>query len=150
MKIALQGLLIFLTALLLPAPAPAQSQTPAEVVDAFHFALKAGDRKKALELLAADVLVFEQGRLERSRSEYASKHLAEDIGFSSVTQRSVARRAVKLLGNAAWVLSVNRIRGKFNNKPVDITTDETMILSRAGGKWRIVHIHWSFNDKAPS
>lgn len=135
---------------LLPLPVPAQTQTPAQVVDAFHFALKAGDRKKALELLASDVLVFEQGRVERSRSEYAKHHLQEDIGYSSVTQRSVARRAVKLQGNVAWVLSVNRIRGKFNNKPVDLTTDETMILTRTGGKWRIVHIHWSFNDKASS
>ena len=148
MKTRMHWRLLALLALLAALPASAQSQTPAEVVDAFHFALKAGDRKKALDLLAADVLVFEQGRLERSRSAYASKHLAEDIGFSSVTQRSVARRAVKLLGNAAWVMSVNRIRGKFNNKPVDLTTDETMILTRTGGKWRIVHIHWSFNDKA--
>lgn len=150
MKSALGCLAIFLVPLLLPLPAAAQSQTPAEIVDAFHFALKGADRKKALDLLAADVLVFEQGRLERSRSEYARKHLSEDIEFSSVTQRTVARRAVKLLGNAAWVLSVNRIRGKFNNKTVDITTDETMVLNRVGGKWRIVHIHWSFNDKASS
>lgn len=149
MKNSFAGLMLSCLALL-PLPAAAQSQTPAQVVDAFHFALKAGDRKKALDLLAADVLVFEQGRLERSRSEYASKHLAEDIGFSSVTKRSVARRAIKLQGNSAWVLSVNRVRGKFNNKPVDITIDETMILSRAAGKWRIVHIHWSFVDKTAS
>jgi ketosteroid isomerase-like protein len=150
MKKLLHCSLFPLLLLLAPLPAAAQSQTPADVVDAFHFALKAGERKKALELLSADVLVFEQGRLERSRSEYAKNHLHEDIGFSSVTQRSVARRAVKQQGNTAWVLSVNRIRGKFNNKPVDITTDETMVLTRTAGKWRIVHIHWSFNDKAPS
>ncbi len=141
-------LLFPLLALLAPPPLAAQAQTPEQVVDAFHFALKAGNRKKALDLLAADVLVFEQGRLDRSRSEYAKSHLHEDITFSSGTQRSVARRAIKLLGNAAWVLSVNRSRGKFKNRPVDITTDETMILTRTAGKWRIVHIHWSFNNKA--
>jgi len=139
--------LVLLLALAAP-PVVAQSQAPSEVVDAFHFALKAGDRRKALELLAADITVFEQGRTERSRTEYAKTHLAEDIAFATATQRTVARRSARLLGNAAWVMSINRNRGKFNNRPVDFTTDETMVLTRTGGKWRIVHIHWSFDDKA--
>lgn len=138
-------LLATLTALALPAAA--QTQVPSEVVDAFHFALKAGDRRKALEQLTADVLIFEQGRIERSRTEYARKHLAEDIGFASVTQRTVSRRSVKIQANIAWVTSVNRARGKFKNRNVDFSTDETMILTRVGGKWRITHIHWSFDDK---
>jgi ketosteroid isomerase-like protein len=139
--------LLLLLAVAAP-PALAQSQAPSEVVDAFHFALKSGDRRKALELLSADITIFEQGKVERSRTEYAKGHLAEDIAFAAATQRTVARRAARLLGNTAWVMSINRNRGKFNNRPVDFTTDETMVLTRTGGKWRIVHIHWSFEDKA--
>ena len=146
MKLAGWGLALLL-ALAVP-PAAAQSQAPSEVVDAFHFALKSGDRRKALELLAADITIFEQGRVERSRTQYAKAHLAEDIAFASATQRTVARRSARLLGNSAWVLSINRNRGKFNNRAVDFTTDETMVLTRVAGKWRIVHIHWSFDDKA--
>ena len=77
---------------------------------------------QALELLLADVLVFEQGRVEKSRTEYAKKHLGEDMSFASSTQRSVSRRSAKLQGNTAWVMSVNRNKGKFNNRPVDFTT----------------------------
>lgn len=139
---------LLLVLVLAATPALAQNQAPSEVVDAFHFALKAGDRRAALEQLAADVLIFEQGRLERSRTEYARGHLAEDISFASSTQRSVARRSAKVQGNMAWVMSVNRNRGRFNNRPVDFTTDETMILTRVAGKWRIVHIHWSFDEKS--
>ena len=130
-----------------PANAPANPQVPSEVVDAFHDALKAGNRRKALEQLTSDVLIFEQGRQERSRTEYARTHLAEDIGFASVTSRTVSRRAVKIQANVAWVTSQNRTRGKFKNRAVDFLTDETMILVRVGGKWRITHIHWSFDDK---
>jgi ketosteroid isomerase-like protein len=130
------------------SPAFAQAQSPSETVDAFHYALKAGDRQKALEVLASEVLVFEQGRMERSRTEYAKTHLADDIEFASQTARTVSRRSTRLLGNTAWVMSVNRNRGKFNNRAVDFTTDETMVLARVSGKWRIVHIHWSFEDKA--
>ena len=135
--------------LALPPPAAAQGQSPSEVVDAFHFALKAGDRRKALELLEADATIFEQGRVERSRTEYARSHLAEDIAFAASTQRTVSRRSARLLGNTAWVLSINRNRGKFNNRPVDFTTTETVVLARISGKWRIVHVHWSFDDKSP-
>jgi ketosteroid isomerase-like protein len=140
--------LLLLALVLAPLPAAAQNQAPSEVVDAFHFALKAGDRRKALELLTADITIFEQGRVERSRTEYAKAHLAEDIAFAAATQRTVARRSSRLLGNAAWVMSINRNRGKFNNRPVDFTTDETMVLTKQAGKWRIVHIHWSFDDRA--
>ena len=125
----------------------AQGPAPAEVVDAFHEALKTGDRRKALEQLTADVLIFEQGRQERSRTEYARSHLGEDIGFASVTTRTVARRSVKVYADAAWVTSINRTRGTFKTRKVDFVTDETMVLTRVGGKWRIAHIHWSFDDK---
>jgi ketosteroid isomerase-like protein len=141
--------LALLLPLLLAAPmARAQTLSPSETVDAFHFALKAGDRKKALDLLASDLLVFDQGRIEHSRTDYARSHLGDDIGFASTTTRTVARRSTKIQGNMAWVLSVNRNRGKFNNRTVDFSTAETMVLTRVSGKWRILHIHWSFNDES--
>jgi ketosteroid isomerase-like protein len=146
MRLLALGLVLALAAA--TPPASAQAQVPSDVVDAFHFALKAGDRRKALEQLTADVLVFEQGRIERSRTEYARQHLGEDIGFASVTQRAVTRRSTKIQGNVAWVTSVNRTRGRFKNRTVDFVTDETVILVRVGGKWRITHIHWSFDDRA--
>jgi ketosteroid isomerase-like protein len=98
--------------------------------------------------MAADALVFEQGRVERTRTEYARRHLAEDIGFASVMERTVMRRVVKVHGDVAWVTSVNRARGPFRNQAMDFTTDETMILTRSGGRWRISHIHWSFDNRA--
>ena len=139
-----------LIALCTSAPALAQVLGPAESVDTFHFALKSGNKEQALELMTPDVLVFEQGRVDRTRTEYARKHLQEDIGFAAVTQHSVSRRTTKLLGNAAWVMSVNRDRGKVQGRPVDFTTNETMILNRVNSKWRIIHIHWSFDEKTPA
>lgn len=138
--------LLALALLLAPALAEAQALSPSQTVDAFHFALKSGDRQKALDLLASDVVVFVQGKLLHSRTDYARHQLADDIGFASATTRAVARRSTKLQGNVAWVMSINRNRGKFNNRPVDFSTDETVVLVRVAGKWRIVHIHWSFSD----
>lgn len=146
------ALLLAATLALAVAPARAQVPTvgPAETVDAFHFALKSGNRQKALELMAADALVFEQGQVERSRTEYARKQLGEDIAFAGITSRTVLRRTTKLLGNAAWVMSVNRHRGKISNRPVDFVTAETIVLNKINNKWRIVHLHWSFAEKTPT
>ncbi|MGH8481322.1 MAG: nuclear transport factor 2 family protein, partial [Nevskiaceae bacterium] len=121
---------------------------PSSVVDTFHDALKAGDRRRALEQLTGDVVIFEQGRMDRSRTDYARKHLAEDIGFASVTELTVTRRSVKIHGAVAWVTSVNRTRGQFRNQSVDFATDETMILTYTGGRWRIAHVHWSFDNRS--
>jgi len=145
LRMTLAAVLSVLSAM--PLPATAQDPSPSEVVDTFHHALKTGDRRKALDQLTADALIFEQGRLERSRTEYARSHLAEDIGFAAVTERTVSRRSVKMQADVAWVTSVNRTRGTFKNRSVDFVTDETMILTHVGGKWRIAHIHWSFDDK---
>jgi ketosteroid isomerase-like protein len=142
------ALWLSLALLLAPAPALAQSLSPSGTVDAFHYAMKSGDRRKVLEFMAADVLVFEQGRLEHSRTEYARQHLGEDIRFAATTQLIVSRRSEKITGNTAWITSVYRNRGKYENKPVDLTNDETMVLMRVNGKWRIQHIHWSFDDHA--
>ena len=64
-------------------------------------------------------------------------------GRSSATVRSGDSQ-----NSVAWVTSVNRTRGKFRTRNVDFSTDETMVLVRVGGKWRITHIHWSFDDRA--
>lgn len=147
----MRALAALLCLLAVPAAAQVRSTTaqaplPSEVVDLFHDALRTGDRRKALEQLTADVLIFEQGRRERSRTEYARSHLAEDIGFASVTTRTVAHRTVKQQGGVAWVTSLNRTRGTFKARAVDFVTEETMVLVQTGGKWRIAHIHWSFDD----
>lgn len=148
----MRTLAVLLAAALATAPAHAQSPPqpppPGEVVDTFHEGLRQGNRRKALEQMTADVVVFEQGRIDRSRTAYARRHLAEDIGFATVTQRTVSRRTVKIHGTVAWVTSVNRTHGTFKSRAVDFTTDETMILVHAGGRWRIAHIHWSFDDQA--
>ena len=130
------------------AEAPAARLAPAAgeaaaAVDAFHAALRAGDRDAALALLAEDALIFEAGGAERSRDEYASHHLASDAAYAAATEDAVTRRSGDASGDVAWVTSEGRTTGAFNGRPVDRLTVETMLLRRHGDGWRIQHIHWS-------
>jgi len=138
----------FLLAILLfGLAAPALSaDDPAATVDAFHAALTAGDRDAALALLAEDLTVFESGFAERTREEYAGHHLGADMEFSAATERQVLARASGEAGDAAWVLTETRTSGTFRDREISSLGLETMVLHRAEGGWRIVHVHWSARD----
>ena len=124
--------------------AVAPSARPAaRVVDAFHAALRRGDTKAALSYLAEDALIYESGGVERGRQEYASHHLGADAAFAQAVPGTVTRRAGEALGSLAWIATEGRTAGTYKGKAVDRLTTETMVVRRAGGAWKIVHIHWS-------
>ncbi|HEX8448146.1 MAG TPA: hypothetical protein VF652_01025, partial [Allosphingosinicella sp.] len=55
---------------------PESVRAAAAAVDAFHAALRRGEPEAALALVADDALVFEDGRIERTKAEYALHHAA--------------------------------------------------------------------------
>jgi len=143
------------------APAAAQLRPPASaasaqlapevreaatVVDAFHQALQSGDKVAALASLAPDALVYESGRVERDKAEYASHHLSADAAFAAATKRSVTRRSGHAAGNMAWIASEAKTSGTYRDRAINSLSTETMVLRRTGDEWQIVHIHWSSAD----
>jgi len=113
------------------------------VVDAFHAALKRGDTIAAAALLVDEVLIFESGGVERTKAEYAARHLPADAAFAQATSTVVAHRKGRSDGVLAWIASEGRTTGKFRGKAINSKSTETMVLSRANSGWKIVHIHWS-------
>lgn len=124
-------------------PLAVEAREAAAVVDAFHAALRSGDTDAALALLADDVLIFEGGRVERSKAEYASHHLAADAAFSKAVASVLTERTTGSSGHVAWVASEGRTTGEYKGRAIDRTSAETMILRRSGDGWKIIHIHWS-------
>lgn len=132
-----------------PAKAPLDTAVLAEAtatVDAFHAALKKGEKTVALGMLEDGVEVFEQGMIERSKSEYATKHLDADMAFSGATKATRLNRGGAILGNLAYITSETKITGSFKGKAVNSISIETMVLHKAGKDWKILHIHWSSRD----
>jgi len=149
-------LLAALVALSIPAPAhdstgpaaphsavPAAARGAAATVDAFHAALRRGDRKAAAALLAEDALIFEEGGAERSKAEYAARHLPADAAFSQAVATTITRRTGWSDGSFAWIATEGRMTGNWQGRRVERLTTETMLLRRVGRAWRIMHIHWS-------
>jgi ketosteroid isomerase-like protein len=131
-----------------PAPAadtlPEAAREAAAAVDAFHAALRRGDPEAALALVANDAIVFEDGRVERTKAEYALHHAGADAAFSKAVSSKRLSRTGQASGDLALIASESRTRGRFRGQDVDRIMVETMILRREpGGAWKIVHIHWS-------
>ena len=75
-------------------------------VDRFHEALRRGEAKAAMELLAPDAVILESGGAE-TREEYEKHHLKEDIAFLQAVQTADSLLRVQIEGDAAWVISTS-------------------------------------------
>lgn len=123
---------------------PEPAQAAAAAVDAFHAALRRGDAAAALALVADDALVFEDGRVERTKAEYALHHAGADAAFSKAVSSKRLSRTGHATADVALIASESRTKGRFKGQDVDRIMVETMVLRRGSdGAWKIVHIHWS-------
>lgn len=130
-------------AVLLLAGAGAFAATPSETVTAFHAAIHAGDKARALELLSPGVVIYESGHVESGRDEYAGHHLGADMEFARTTTRKVTRHSERVDGNMAIVLDETTTSGTWKGKPLASSGVETAVLEKKGDGWVIVHVHWS-------
>ena len=109
----------------------------------FSEALDSGNEQAVRSLLAEDVLIYEGGGVEASLEEYASHHMAADIGFLSGLQRDLISQTVFDHGDTAVVGTLTRLHGTFREQPIDSKSTETLLLKRGSDGWKIIHIHWS-------
>lgn len=145
MRLYASAVIVLVILQTLPLVAQGSSSDAASVtavVNAFHAAVKTGNAKAAADLLAADAVFLEGGGIE-TRAEYVANHLPEDIKFEQAVSSSYKADTVTVLGDTAWVVSRGDLSGTFENKPVNLTLVELMVLSRESQGWRIRAIHWS-------
>lgn len=115
-------------------------------VNGFHDALRRGDAKAAMELLAPDAVILESGSAQ-TREEYAHEHLADDIAFVKAVPGTRSKLSIKQEGNAAWTTATTQSVGTFNGREVNSVGIELMVLTKTEFGWRIRAIHWSSHKK---
>lgn len=111
-------------------------------VDRFHDALRRGDAKAVIELLAPDAIILEGGAIE-TRAEYESHHLAADMAFAKAVPSIRSDVHVRIDGSTAWLTSRSKAEGSFEGKPVNSVGVELVVLTKTSDGWRIRAIHWS-------
>lgn len=118
------------------------SEGPAGAVNAFHAAMRSGDGEATAAFLAANVMIFEGGRVERSRDEYEGGHMISDIAFVSQMSDEVTSQTEHVMGDMAMVLTESRTTGTFREREINSISIETAILHNTGDGWKIIHLHW--------
>jgi hypothetical protein len=116
---------------------------PKEVLAAFHAALAAGNKAKAIELMSPSVAIYESGYVEASRDEYAGHHLGDDIIFAKTTTRKVLKHSERIEGNMAIIWEETETAGTSHGKDIRAFGTETAVLEKIGDAWMISHVHWS-------
>lgn len=127
---------------------PDDAQPAVDLVDAFGEALAAGDFGQVEAMLAPNVIVLESGGVESSRSEYLGHHARSDASFLAGIERKLLQRRARIEGSTAWIASESELHARKDGKPLALLSTETMVLSNTASGWRIVHIHWSSQQKS--
>lgn len=123
--------------------ADVDQQDAIAVAHKFRQSLSRGEGDVALSTLAEDVVIFEQGGVERSRTEYASHHLAADMAFLAGLETEIVQQWVFADDELVILASEIRQHGIYKGTEMDRVTTETLVLARGPSGWLISHIHWS-------
>ncbi len=129
------------------AIADSRALSAEETVDSLYAALKSANTELVRTILDPEVLIFESGGVESSLGEYASHHMSADMAFMANMSRQIISRKIIEQGDICVVATQARIFGKYKDKEIDSSSDETLVLQRKEQGWRITHIHWSSRQK---
>jgi putative copper export protein len=146
-ELGVATLVLLVTSILVATPEPLHGNTSGEeevtqVVEAFHHALASGDSLRVSQILAEDARILEGGGVE-TRQEYMSHHLLADMAFASSVQRVRGPVEVVVEGDVAWALSSDETNGRYQEREIDASGAELVVLTQIGGEWRIRAVHWS-------
>jgi len=107
------------------------------VIESFYAAMKKGDPKAAMALIAPDAMFVESGRLE-TRQQYEEKHLPSDIDFEKDHTGTRGPWNIKVNGDTAWGIASTEY------KDAGFVSMQLAVVARGeDGKWLIRSIHWS-------
>ena len=106
-------------------------------IESFYVAVKKGDPKAAMAMIAPDAVFVESGRLE-TRQQYEENHLPSDIDFERDNTGTRGPWNIKINDDTAWgIASTAYQEAGF------VSTQLVVVTRGEDGKWLIRSIHWS-------
>jgi len=136
--------LVLVLAVALSACAPKRSTATDEAdvqaaIESFYAAMKKGDPKAAMAMIAPDAEFVESGRRE-TRQQYEESHLPADIDFEKDNTGKRGPWTIKVNGDMAWGIASTT----YDAASVPFVSTQLAVVTRGeDGKWLIRSIHWS-------
>ena len=112
-------------------------------IESFYAAMKKGDTKAAMAMIAPDAEFVEPGRRE-TRQQYEDNHLPLDIDFEKQITGKRSPWNIKVNGDTAWGIATTEYHGPVDGADVNFASTQLAVVTRGDdGKWLIRSIHWS-------
>jgi ketosteroid isomerase-like protein len=140
--------LVVVLAVAFSACAPKRSTATDEAdvkaaIESFYAAVKKGDPKAAMAMIAPDGVFVESGRLE-TRQQYEENHLPLDIDFEKQITGKRSPWRITINGDTAWGIASTAYDGPVDGQDLNFVSTQLAVLTRGeDGKWTIRSIHWS-------
>jgi ketosteroid isomerase-like protein len=129
-------------------PATHTDAEVAAVLESFYAAIKNGDPKAAMSVIAPDAVFVESGRLE-TRAEYEKNHLPLDIDFERQITGKRGPLRITFNGDTAWIIATTEYVGTVDGRPLSFASSQLMVLTKDADGWKIRSIHWSSRPLEP-
>ncbi len=124
----------------------ADSEKVLQVLEDFREAIISNNSDKASRLLTDDARILESGGVE-TKEEYLSHHFHSDGKFLSAMESEQLSRHTNTKGNTAWVSTLSRMSGTYNQSDIRINSAELAVLVKTEEGWKISALHWSSRSK---
>jgi ketosteroid isomerase-like protein len=111
---------------------------------AYDLAFEERDVLALWNLCAEDLIIVEQGMPDIGRDDALGKHLGPDLQAFQEMSADYTDIRVKQLNNAAIRTRRFAVKGKLPNRFFLAKGYETQNWAIQDGKWKLVHMHWSF------
>jgi ketosteroid isomerase-like protein len=132
------------------ASSPDQQQVRA-TLEALFRAVEAGDMTALDTLYAGDSLTVVEGAgINRGWTDYRDHHLAPELREMSGFQYRPADIEAHVSGDLAWALFRYTIRGRAEERALDLVGRGTAILERRGNRWIVRHTHTASRARRPN
>ena len=145
--LALTALVLLIPACSSAPPVHSESEVSA-VFESFYSAIKKGDPKAAMGVIAPDAMFVESGKLE-TRAEYEKNHLPLDIDFERQITGKRGPLRITFAGDTAWIIATTEYEGKIEDGFVSFASSQLMVLTKDADAWKIRSIHWSSRPLEP-
>lgn len=128
------------------APPGSESSRALAAITAMYAALQTDNLSEYRKIVSPDFYAFDQGR------RYDGDALAEEIkslhASGYVFRWTVTRPDVHVLGDVAWVTYVNRGSIRDKSRESRMTWQDSAVLQRVHGRWRVWFLHSSLARKS--
>ena len=118
-----------------------------KALEAYDKAFQSRDLIALKQILADDVVMFEQGAQNLGREDVLNKHLGPELQSFQELSAKYSEQRVRESGDMATVTRQFSIKAMKQGRVLTFRGSETQGWEYKEGRWLLTHIHYSFPSR---